>query len=98
MTTSHELELTKPLTPPGKIAVNDKQSRDAGPLVCNRRVVVSGKIVRVASIHDEPWIEDPLPDEPQSFVDGLRSTAIGADLFTFTETPHFSEPRFPEYH
>jgi hypothetical protein len=50
-------------------------------------VAVSGKYVRIASVHDEDWHEDEIRD-PETFVAALkerRSKTFNPDLFTFAQ-------------
>src|SRR4051812_47981675 len=98
MTNSNELELSGPLTVRNDVGSEPKDSQFSGPTVCGRRLSVSGRILRTASIYDEPWIEDPLSENPQEFIDEVGRANIRADLFTFAETLDYSHPRFPEYH
>jgi hypothetical protein len=56
--------------------------------LCTRRLVVSGRLIRTASIWDEDWIEgEPVPD-PDAFIRALRKDRL-ADIFAFSPAlPH----------
>ncbi|PYN85504.1 MAG: hypothetical protein DMD87_23295 [Candidatus Rokuibacteriota bacterium] len=62
-----------------------------------RSIVVTGRRLRVATVHDEDWLEDEL-DDPESCIRRLkacRSNGAKADVFTFAqklpaETPKYS--------
>jgi hypothetical protein len=59
-------------------------------------LVVSGKGVRIAEIHDEDWIEGEVED-PEVYIRALKgkvSPALRADIFTFTQKLPNTEPRF----
>lgn len=54
-------------------------------------VRVDGRLLRVARIVDEHYV--PL-DEPAPFIESLRRAAPGADLFTFVQGLHETEPKY----
>jgi len=56
--------------------------------IIGRNLVITGRFIRLAAVHDEEWIEgDPLPD-PQAFLLDLRGKLL-ADIFTFARSaPH----------
>jgi hypothetical protein len=60
-------------------------------------VVVLGKWLRIASIHDEEWTAGQLVTEPKAFVAGLKQRGLKADLFTFMQKLPEGAPQFP-YH
>jgi len=86
------------LTSQETISVQRKRVRISSANILERRVVVTGKMLRIASIKDEEWIEDALLDDPESFMEKLREVPLGADLFTFAQELGYSTPRFPQYH
>lgn len=60
-------------------------------------LVVKGKWLRVASIHDEAWLETEIKD-PEVCLKQLRmgrAVGFGADIFTFTQKPSVTEPKYP---
>ncbi len=62
-------------------------------------IIVRGRWLRIASIHDEPWIEREI-DDPERCVQALRRLGVGgrrADIFTFAQrlpatTPNYRYP------
>src|ERR1043166_6397166 len=54
--------------------------------ICNKNMVVTGKIVRTARIEEE-WFDDV--EEPEEIIDDLRQNSIKVDIFSFWQ-------RFPE--
>jgi len=58
------------------------------------RVVVLGKWMKVASIHDEEWLTGQLVEDPNTVIDHLRKGRLTADLFTFTQKIPEVTPRY----
>lgn len=69
--------------------------------VHGRLVIVEGKWLRVASIYDEDLVEGNAIENPQSFVKGLMTSDLKADLFTFRQKIPDTVPLYnelgPEY-
>lgn len=61
--------------------------------VHDRDIISSGKFVCIARAHDEEWLENEL-DDPQACVSALKRSSLRADLFTFTQKPPETEPRY----
>lgn len=60
--------------------MKNSNSLQVGPV----QLAVSGRVVRIAAVHDEEWLSgEPLP-QPEQFVDGLRDKKLRADLFRFS--------------
>ena len=61
-----------------------------------RSVVVTGKWLRVAAIHDDDWFEDEL-DDPESCIRRLKAShrdGLKADLFTFAQKLPAGQPKY----
>jgi hypothetical protein len=61
-----------------------------------RTIIVKGKLIRTAVVHDEDWLDSELQD-PESYVRQLKeSTGHGlrADIFTFAQMPPASRPKY----
>ena len=58
-----------------------------------RNIVRAGKLVRIARVHDEEWLETELAD-PEACLQALRQSGFAADLFTFSHKPPQTTPRF----
>lgn len=57
--------------------------------VCDRALVVTGKIIKIAAVHDEIWLEGEVVDNPDRFISWLKKENFKADVFTFGQ-------KFPE--
>jgi hypothetical protein len=67
--------------------------------VNGRTIVVTGKWLKIAAVKSEEWEEgEPvvLPDEVLAHARQLRE--LGADMFTFSQTPTDATPRFRFYY
>ena len=60
----------------------------------DKTIVIRGKWLRTARVHDEHWLASELSD-PETCLRQLRETKPRADLFTFAQLP---PGRAPEYH
>jgi len=70
---------------------------DAPSLRVNgQTLVVRGKSIRIASLHDEDWIEEEIADPP-ACIRALKdkSSPIRADIFAFTQREPEVAPRYP---
>ena len=64
--------------------------------VDGRPIIVSGRWIRMAAIHDEEWMETGI-DDPELYVNSLRAkgpVGLGADIFTFTQKLSATRPNF----
>jgi hypothetical protein len=82
---SGERELGRRPSETIEISVKGKAVVVPAVRVHGRAVVVSGRWLRIARIHDEEWIPTPLPEDPGAFVRVLRNAAPTPDLFTFEQ-------------
>src|SRR5262245_48388724 len=60
----------------------------------NKKIVVSGGFVRIASVEQE-WEEDL--ENPAEFVDKVKGLGLNADLFTFWQRVPNAEPKYAYY-
>jgi hypothetical protein len=60
-----------------------------------RLVVVTGKWLKVARIHEEEWMELPPIQNMDNFLAALKKAAPSADLFTFAQDLSISQPQYP---
>jgi hypothetical protein len=69
------------------------------PSVCveQTRVIVQGKGIKMASVHDEEWIEGELVKDPASFIGQLKKQGLNADVFTFGQKVPDTSPKY-SYH
>lgn len=50
-----------------------------------RTVVVTGGLLKIASVFDEDWTETGAPEDPTAFIRELKQRKIKADIFTFSQ-------------
>ena len=80
-----------------EISVNGKWVAVPALHIDGKAVVVTGKFVKIAAVHDESWLESEL-ETPRSCIDGLRARESGglkADIFTFAQRLPATNPRYP---
>lgn len=64
--------------------------------VGDTRLVVDGKVLKVASVLDEEWIDSRI-DDPELCIDALKekgTSSLHADIFTFGQKPPETNPRY----
>lgn len=65
--------------------------------VCGARIISRGRLIRIAEVFDEYWLESAdLPLYP-ALIDELRSRSDRPDIFTFAQRIPDTLVRFPEY-
>jgi hypothetical protein len=65
--------------------------------ICGRRVIVTGKWIRMAEIKDEGVVEGMTVADPASFITTLKESGLRADVFTFAQRPPETTPKY-DYH
>lgn len=60
----------------------------------DRTILVLGKWIRIAAVHDENWVEGEIIKDPETAVARLKKDKLEADLFTFAQRLPDVEPRF----
>jgi hypothetical protein len=61
-------------------------------------VIVDGRFPRMASIADEGWVENTVPQDADRFVSAVIDSALPADVLTFTEEIDTSKASHPYYY
>jgi hypothetical protein len=61
------------------------------------KVMVTGRWLRIASVHDEEWIDDRIGDNADAFIKTVMDHNLRADIFTFSQklpdtTPKYAYP------
>lgn len=74
-----------------QVSVRGKQKLVKTKSIQGKRVVVSGRVLRVASVRDE--ICDDTIEDPEVFISELKQLRL-ADIFTFEQKLPHTEPRF----
>ncbi len=65
--------------------------------LCGATVVTRGRLLRIAEIFDEYWVERDYLPLPTNVIDQLRTSPARPDLFTFGQRVPDANPRF-DYH
>jgi len=76
-----------------QIAVRGKTVRVPAAQVDGRTVIVTGRFVRMASIHDAALAEGEIVPNPADFMAKLAASGLGADILTFSQKIHDQTPR-----
>jgi len=77
-----------------EIRVRGKSVTVPSVLVNGATVIVTGKWLKIARLHDEELIEGDVLGDPRAFVTALRQKRI-ADIFTFTQKLNDPRPKYP---
>lgn len=78
------------------VSVKGKWTRAPGLFLEGKTIVVRGRWLKLAAIHDDAWLEAEL-DAPDVFVERLRarqSDGFAADIFTFAQKVPGSAPKY----
>lgn len=59
------------------------------------KVIVEGKHVRIASVHDEEWLETGTLPDPREVLLALETSDLKADIFSFTQHIPHVQPQYP---
>ena len=79
-----------------EISVKGKWIKVPAVKIDGYTLIVNGRWIRMASIHDEEWIEGEL-DNPEALIKGLkdkRSNGLRADIFTFAQKLPAIDPKY----
>ncbi len=82
-----------------EISMNGKWVTVPALDIGDKPVVVTGRWIKVAAVHDEAWLESELED-PVSYIDGLKPRKLHramADIFTFAQKLPETRPRYSYY-
>jgi hypothetical protein len=81
-----------------EISVRGKWVRTPAFDANGQTIVVSGKWIKIAAVHDEEWMEHEIPDPEQCVKKAKEQLgATRADIFCFTQKPSATAPR-RQYH
>jgi hypothetical protein len=64
----------------------------------NAKVILQGRVIKVASIHDEFWLDPEDLPSPDAAIATLKESKMKADLFRFTQTLLEGVPKYDYYH
>ena len=79
---------------PFEVAIKGKPVKVPSLAFGANRIVVLGKWMKIAGIHDEEWLTGQLVDDPSTVVDHMKKGRLKADLFTFTQKIPDVTPRY----
>ncbi|MGD0236923.1 MAG: hypothetical protein ABSC55_20620 [Syntrophorhabdales bacterium] len=76
--------------------IKEKKSITNDALFCidNKPIVIAGKWIKVAAVHDEDWLAGQVIDNPESFISKLKESELRADIFTFAQKIPDCKPRY----
>ncbi len=60
-------------------------------------IVVSGNLIKTASVHEENWLEGEIIKDPGSFIAKVKESGLKADIFAFSQKISDPKPRH-SYH
>jgi hypothetical protein len=78
-----------------EIRVRGRATRVPKTEIHGRTIVASGRWLKVATVRDEELVEGEIVPHPDDFVAQLRSSGLGADIFTFPEALGAGGPAQP---
>jgi hypothetical protein len=79
-----------------EISVRGRWVRVPALKVCENTLIVKGRWIKIAHIHDEEWLETEIED-PEPYVKRLKGQGrqgLHADIFTFTQKVPASPPKY----
>lgn len=79
---------------PLDVRIKGKQVMASAICVENRTIFVLGKWIKVASVHDENWVEGEVVKDPEAVVASIREQKLKADFFTFPQRLPDNKPRY----
>jgi hypothetical protein len=79
------------------VQVKGKPIRVPSACINGRRVIVTGKLVKIAAVMDEALVEGETIADPEQFVSSLKETGLKADIFTFAQKLPHTTPKY-KYH
>lgn len=68
-----------------EVSVKGRTMKVPSADVGGRKIVVTGRMPRVARIHDEEWIDAPPLENVEAFLVSIKDAGVDADVFTFSE-------------
>lgn len=76
-----------------EIAVRGKRISVPAVQIDGRKLVVTGGLVKTATIFDEEFVEDNVVYDPHAFIPKLVASGLQADIFSFAEKIYEAEPK-----
>jgi hypothetical protein len=79
------------------IYVKGKWIKVPSTRIDDRTVVVTGRFISTAAVHDESWLEGQVVENPENFIHKLKTSKLNADIFTFVQKIPDTQPKY-KYH
>jgi hypothetical protein len=76
------------------VAVRGKTIRVPSATIGDRTVVVTGRLLRIAAVRDEEFVEGVAVRDPPSFMSQMTASGIRADILTFSQRLDERTPRY----
>jgi hypothetical protein len=76
-----------------EVRVRGKNTRVPCRYVDGKAVIVLGRWIKMASVHDEEWTAGEVVKNPESFVAQLKQQGLPAHVFTFVQKPPDTKPK-----
>jgi hypothetical protein len=80
-----------------EIKIKGKPVKVQSILIDDKTLIVTGKSIMIASVHDEDWLEGQVVENPEVYISELKEKKLKADIFTFAQKLPDTEPRY-KYH
>jgi hypothetical protein len=80
-----------------EMSAKGKRVRLSAIAVHDKDIIITGRLIRIASIRGEGWLEDGKIDDPETIISKIKEAKAGADLFTFEQVVPHCEPKFDYY-
>jgi hypothetical protein len=77
-----------------EVKIKGKAIKVPSTRINDKTVVVTGKWIRIAAVHDEDWLEGQVVDAPELFVTELKASKVRADVFTFAQKIPDVKPKY----
>lgn len=85
-------------TESAEINLGQSATAVAAPSIDGRRLVLTGKLIKIGAVFDEIWREGEPVENPSRFLAQLKSSNFKADLFTFAQKIPQTKPQYDYYY
>jgi len=80
-----------------EVSLKGKPTHVRSVLAEGRTIVVTGKMIKIAAVFDEEFVEGDVITDPSAALSALKESGVRADLFTFSEKLDVTTARYPYY-
>ena len=77
-----------------KISKKVKAIDTMSAFIDDKLIMVAGKWIKMAAVHDEIWLEGQIIDNPELFISKLKESDLKADIFTFAQKIPDCKPKY----